>query len=74
MKYVKLTDLSGSDQDLRDRIQTYANGHYVIQICKGCGVYLSDPDGNTDTAVIVDQCRMCFEPQCVNDEVEGNQK
>jgi len=54
-------DLTGNDSEIRTRVKTYANGEYCVTICKKCGRYFHTPEGDTDTAEIVDKCKFCFD-------------
>lgn len=55
------TDLP--DDQLRQSIVVLSNGKYATMICRGCGIYHVDPDGNYKTAKIVSTCKACFEPR-----------
>ena len=61
-EYVKIKDcdLIGSDIEIKENAKKYANGEYCIKICRGCGMYFHGPDGDTNTAKIINQCKQCF--------------
>jgi hypothetical protein len=35
------------------------NGAYATTICRKCGMFISNPNGNCEKAKIVDSCKFC---------------
>lgn len=54
-------DLLKTDDEIRSAVKPMMNGGYCTKICKKCGNYYTDPDGNTNTAEIIQQCISCFD-------------
>lgn len=52
-----------SDTELKAAVKDLFNGEYAKIICRGCGLYLTNEDGNHTTAKIVSKCKSCFDPK-----------
>lgn len=50
-----------TDDELKAWVRPQGNGAYTTQICRYCGSYYFDYDGDIDTAEIVDICKKCFD-------------
>jgi hypothetical protein len=51
---------NASDNQIRDVARNNKfNGSYATKICRSCGMFISHPDGNSETAEIVDSCKWC---------------
>jgi len=61
-------DISMPDHEVRDRTKQMPNGDYATKICKKCGSYWQQPDGDWKTAEIVTICKECFEDRNSNNE------
>jgi hypothetical protein len=60
MRTIKLRTEEGmTDQEIRETARKSPNGEYATEICKGCGSYKVDPEGNLTKAKIVGTCREC---------------
>jgi len=53
-------DLTGTDVEIREKAKKYCNGEYCTIICKTCGGYFHTIEGCTETAEIVEVCKLCF--------------
>jgi len=58
---INKNDLLGSDDDIKNLVKKkYPNGEYCFTICKNCGMYYHDFNGDTNNASIVDKCNHCL--------------
>lgn len=48
------------DAAIRQAVKECPNGEYAFKICRQCGAYWVQPNGNTDTAYMVDACSVCL--------------
>lgn len=51
---------NATDQEIREIAKQYNfNGEYATTICKHCGMFWADENGNTNTAKIIPHCKEC---------------
>ena len=57
---IKGLKLDMTDKEVKDITRKETNGDYCTQVCKGCGMYHTDPEGNLNIAHVVSTCKECF--------------
>ena len=52
-----------TDAQLREAVWNHGHGncYYAVAICRKCGRFWTQPDGDARTAEIQKQCRECFD-------------
>lgn len=49
------------DKEIREKVLKRMNGYYATVICRNCLSFKTHPQGNTETAKMVDTCQHCCE-------------
>ncbi len=62
-KSCRIPDTDLPDDILRQSVAKLPNGEYCTQICRKCGVYHVERNGDYKNAKVVSQCRSCFIPE-----------
>lgn len=48
-----------TDKQIRETVKDMPNGGYAVEICVGCSMYWTEPDGDVEKAKVVKECRRC---------------
>jgi len=60
MRYVKIKIYgTETDEEILSIVGKLPNGSYCTKVCRGCGMFFCNENGDIRTAKVVDVCRRC---------------